>query len=307
MIHTFLLGQSLLETLRLNLLTKESVTDTYGENGWGDPIWERRIETAADKPAIDNATLTYLGRLVPVSRAIRLNKDGKSIILANGIEYPIFPAFREATATIINEKKKLGVLPASTSRSLWRQLAAITVKRRAVADAASGPLALNHASTTAKTIVWVGALVTDKAKIEDVVESIYPLPPDMFGSGPGHTAYEDGVAYADERASALIQSVKVYASSLKIISPAYDRTRQHFWTRVEQRLSALFDLARNTNLAADLPNCSWGKAVQAAAFDAYERSCPRQTPRQIEAYARGLRKLTFHPKTNRQPTAVAHE
>lgn len=123
----------------------------------------------------------------------------------------------------------------------------------------------------------------------------------------GRAAYEKGVAYAEEREAVLIQSVKAYASTLKVASPAYDRARQHFWTRVEQHLSALFDLARNTDLAADLPNCAWVKAVQAAAFDAYEQSCPRPTPRQIEAYVLGLRKLTFRPKTNIQPTPVAHE
>ncbi len=306
MVHTFLLGRNLLEILCQNLLTKEAVTDAYGESRWGKPVWELPVENAADTVAVENATRTHLGRLVPLSRAIRLTDGGLSIILANGLDYPIFPAFREATATVIKRKDELAILPAKTSRSLWRQLPAISVRRRAGADAPSGPLALNHAATTAETVLWVGALVTDKAKIEDFVESTYSLPPGMF-SEFGRAAYEKGVAYAEEREAALIQSVKVYASSLKVAAPAYDRARHHLWTRVEQYLSALFELARNTDLAADLPNCAWGKAVQAAAFNAYEQSCPRQSPRQIEAYVLGLRKLTFRPKTNHQPTPVAHE
>lgn len=56
--------------------------------------------------------------------------------------------------------------------------------------------------------------MTDKAKIEDVVESIYSLPPGMF-SEFGRAAYENGVAHADEREGVLIQSVKAYAASLK--------------------------------------------------------------------------------------------
>ena len=306
MVHSFLLSGTLLETLHQNLLTREAVTDSYGSNRWGKPMWELPVAKAEDKPSVENAALTYLGRLVPLSRAIRLVEGGLSIILANGLDYPIFPAFREATATVIKRRDELAVLPASTNRSLWRQLAAVTVRRRTNSDLASGPLALNHVSTSADTTLWVGALVTDKAKIEDVVESAYSLPPGMF-SEFGRAAYEKGVAYAEEREGVLIQSVKAYASTLKVAAPAYDRARQHFWTRVEQHLSRLFDLARNTDLAADLPNCAWGKAVQAAAFAAYEQSCPRQTPRQIEAYALGLRKLTFRPKTNPQPTPVAHE
>jgi CRISPR system Cascade subunit CasA len=262
------------------------------------------VRTAEDKAAIANATSTYLGRLVPLSRAIRLSDDGESIILANGLDYPIFPAFREPTATITRRKEELSVLPASTSRSLWRQLSAVSVKRRTGGDTSSGPLALSHLGDR-DTAIWVGALVTDKAKIEDVLESTYSLPAGMFTEW-GRAAYEAGVAYAEERERALLQAVKTYASSLKVASPAYNRARQSFWTRVEQSLSALFDLARNIDLAAEITSSPWGQAVDAAAFHAYEQSSPRQTPRQIEAYAMGLRKLTFRPKKN-APTPVLHE
>ncbi len=308
MVHTLLLGESLLQTIHLNLLSQETVTDSMGTDRWGQPTWELPVKHFDDKPAVENATQTHLGRLVPLSRAIRLDDGGATIILANGLEYAIFPAFREATATIIKRKDKpeLAVLPASTNRSLWRQLAAVSVRRRSTADATSGPLALSHTNTLGTTTLWVGALVTDKAKIEDVVESTYSLPPGMF-SEFGRAAYEKGVAHAEERESILIQAVKTYANSLKVAAPAYDRARQYFWTRVEQHLSSLFDLARNTDLAADLPNCAWGKAVQDAASDAFEQACPRQTPRQIEAFALGLRRLNFRPKVNAQTPTTAHE
>jgi hypothetical protein len=149
-------------------------------------------------------------------------------------------------------------------------------------------------------------LVTDKAKIEDVIESSYSLPPGMF-TDFGRAAYEKGVAHAEEREGLLIQAVKAYANSLKVAAPAYDKARQQFWTRVEQHLSSLFDLARNIDLVADLPNSAWGKAVQSAVIDAYEHSCSRQTPRQIEAYAYGLRRLNFRPKVNQPTTNTAHE
>lgn len=297
MVHTFILGENLLATLHRNLLTKESVMYDYGVDRWGRPVWELPCEHDGDKAEQANATMTYLGRLVPLSRAIRLHEGGRALILANGLDYPIFPAFREATATIIKRKDELALLPASTARSLWRQLSAISVQRRAGADAACGPLALNHVSDSGDTTLWVGALVTDKAKIEDVVESTYTLPPGMF-TDLGRAAYEHGVAHAEEREGVLIQAVKAYAASLKVVAPAYDRARQQFWTRVEQHLTALFDLARHPDLIADLPNSAWGKAVANAARAAYEQSCPRQTPRQIEAYALGLRKLTYRPKQN---------
>lgn len=306
MVHTFLLGESLLQTLYLNLLSRETVEDSFGPNGWGQPVWELPVKMAGDRTAVHNATLTYLGRLVPLSRAVRLDDDGATIILANGLDYPTFPAFREGTATVIRRNEELTVLPASTSRSLWRQLGAVSVRRRSTADATCGPLALSHASSSATTVLWVGALITNKAKIEDVVESTYSLPSGMF-SELGRAAYERGVAYAEELESILIQAVKAYASALSVTAPAYDRARQCFWTGVEQHLSALFDLARNTDLAADLPNSAWGRAVQASASAAYEQCCLRQTPRQIEAYVHGLRKINLRPKPKPQTTDTPHE
>ncbi len=304
MVHSLLQGPALLKTLHLNLLSKETVLDVYGPDKWGRPVWELPVQRPEDSPAVENASATFLGRLVPVCRAIRLSEDGNTVILANGLNYPIFPAFREATATIRKKKDELALLPASTSRSLWRQLSAISLSRRAASDAASGPLALRHDAKAEVTTLWLGALVTDKAKIEDVAESTYSLPAGMF-SEFGRAAYEKGVAFAEDRERAVREALKVYASTLNIESPAYSRASQLFWTRVEQNLSDLFELARNVSLAADIPACAWGKAVEAAAQAAYAQSCARQTARQIEAYARGLGKLNFRPKS--QPTPAAHE
>lgn len=304
MIHTFLLGSFLLETLHLNLMSKEAIMDSPNA-GWGKPIWEFQVAESTGE-SIQNATMTYLGRLVPASRAVRLNPDGISIINANGLDYPVFPAFRETSATIVKRKDGLGLLSAAPGRGIWRQLHSIAVKRRAGADNPAGPLALNNLRVSKDPVLWTGALVAaGNGKIVDVVESIYSLPAGMF-TDFGRAAYEKGVAYAEEREGVLIQGVKAYASTLKVASPANNRARQQYWTRVEQHLYSLFDVARNTDLVADLPNSPWGKAAQDAARAAYEQSCPRQTPRQIQAYALGLRKLTFVPKPAK-PTPASNE
>lgn len=293
MLHTFVLRPHLLATIAHNLLTNEIIADTY-VHGTGRPLWEIPVSTATDSAAIRNATHTYLGRLVPLSRAISLHHAGNFVVLANGLEYPPFPLFREATCTIIQRKDELGLLPASTGRSIWRQLLAITVRRKSVADQTSGPLALALNSDAHDATLWIGALVTDKAKIEDVVEAIYSVPSALFEPA-GRTAYEHGVTHADSIESALMKSIGAYAASLKIDSPAYDRARVHFWTRVEQNLPALFDVARELILPDELPCTAWGQAVRAAAVDAYQQTCPCRTPRQLEAFSLGLRQLHRKP------------
>ena len=289
MLHTIILGANLLEAISRNLLTQQLVADSVAK-GWGKPVWEYPIEKANDLSAIENATLTYLGRLVPFSRAVRLQESGGSIILANGFDYAIFPAYREATATIVQRKEELCVLHASTGRSIWRQLHAITIKRRATTDQTAGPLALALNVLDHEATLWIGALVTDKAKIEDVIEATYTVPPALFEAF-GRAAYEAGVKHAEASDSALSNAIGAYSGLLKIDSPAYDRARQHFWTCVEQALGDLFTVARELTPPDQLAASPWGRAVRTAALDAYERTCPHRTPRQIQAYALGQRHL----------------
>lgn len=295
MIHAIPLGDALLETIRLNLLATDLIGHVYPGRR-GVPVWEQPPADADDSSAVDNATLSYLGRLVPLSRSIRLDAEGTFTILANGLDHPIYPVFREPAATIIQRKDELVLLPSSTGRSLWRQLAPVTVRRRSANDAVSGPLALGHETVGGDVALWVGALVTDKAKIEDTVEAHYRMPRSMLDA-PGRAAYEHGVHRAEAAEAALIQAVKAYAAELKVATPAYDKARQHFWTRVEQGLSALFDVARELTPPDELAASAWGGVVRTAARDAYEQSCPRQTPRQIQAYALGLRRLNAPPKS----------
>ncbi len=308
MVHTVLVGGSLLETIRLNLLTHEIISDVPPRK-LGRPIWEYLPTCAEDIAAVENATSTYLGRLVPLSRGIRLQSDGTTIIRANGLDYPLFPAFREATATIIQRKDELGLLSASTGRSLWRQLAPITVRRKSSGDPISGPLALMHDLQFNEVAIWIGAFVTGgDGKIEDVVEGFHQIPRSML-DGPGRMAYERGVQHADAAESALLQAVKQFASELKIGNPSYDRARQCFWTRVEQSLSMLFDVARELTTTEELPVSKWGQAVQAAALDAYRQICPCRTPRQIQAHASGLRRLYFKTtsKSAKPKKGITHE
>jgi CRISPR system Cascade subunit CasA len=300
MVHTFVLGSNLLETIHANLLTKEQITDAVGR--WGKPIWEQPVTKAEDTEAVENATLTYLGRLLPLCRAIRLNDDMESMILANGLTYPTFPSFRETTATLIKDKKGLALLPGSTQRSLWRQLGAISVKRRFHADAPSGPLALSHRINDREMKLWVGAFATKQGKpgkIDDLIEASYSVPKGLLDDA-GRAAYERGVGAAEEIESCLGQAVKSYASSLKS-TPQYKAARQYYWTRVEQHVGLLFDFAANPDLAADPQSTPWGKALNAAALHAFQRSCPRETPRQIEAFVQGMARLRGASK-RKQPT-----
>lgn len=301
MLHTFLQGSSLLETIHLNLLNKEDGSD-LGPKGWGKPVWELPVTGAGDKEAIANATGSYLGRLVPLSRSIRLETDGRQLILANGLDYPLAPIFREPAATLVQRDEEAAVLGVSLGRSIWRQLSAITVKRRSNKDAISGPLALRNYDGGQSCTLWIGALATDKAKIEDLVEAAYDVPAGMFRDA-GRKLYEEGVALAGLWQEAVSRSVKAYAGTMKLEPVPYERARHHFWTVIEQQVPTLLQLADKPEKAGDLKVSEWGQRVKEAAQAAFEFACPHQTPRQIQAYALGLQQL-FLPKP-KDPNAPA--
>jgi CRISPR system Cascade subunit CasA len=305
MLHTYIIGPSLLDTLRLNLLTLSTIAENYSQ-GFGRPIWEAAPSKKPSEEVQRMLTHSYLGRLVPLARSVWLDSPTR-MSLANGLVYDGFldSGYREATATVVAAKTKLWILKARTDRAIWRELPAVCVKIRQ-ADGVSGPLAFRNPLPDSDVVIWSGALISDQAKIKDAIEAVYSLPAGMFND-LGRAAYERGVKHADEADQALWKAVSAYAERLKIDKPAYDRARQHFWTHVEQHLSSLLELSRNRDLVTDLPNCAWGNAVRDAAAYAFEQSCPRQTPRQIEAYVLGLRKLNFRPKANPQTTNTAYE
>ncbi len=293
MLHSYLQGNTLLETIHLNLLNQEEASD-LGPKGWGKPVWELPVKTAGDKEAIANATGSYLGRLVPLSRSIRLEAEGRQMILANGLDYPLAPIFREPAATMVQRDEETAVLGVALGRSIWRQLYSITVKRRSNKDSISGPLALRNLGEAQGCTLWIGALATDKAKIEDVVEAAYDIPAGMFRDA-GRKLFEEGVALAASWQEAVSKSVKAYAATLKLEPVPYDRARHHFWTVVEQHVPTLLKQTDKPEEAGDLKASAWGQRVKEAAHASFDFACSRQNPRQIQAYAIGLQQL-FLPK-----------
>ena len=301
MLHSFLHGRSLLETIHLNLLNKDEAC-AFGSKFWGCPIWELPVTSTSKKEAITNATESYLGRMVPLSRAIRLDADGRQMILANGLDYPLAPVFREPAATMVLRDDGPAVLGASLGRSIWRQLSSITVKRRSDNDTISGPLALKNCDGTQSYSLWTGALVAaGNGKIEDVVEASYDVPAGMFRDR-GRKLYEEGVALAGLWQEAVSKSMKAYAGTLMLKPVPYEHARQHFWTLVEQHVPILLRLADKPEDAGDLKVSEWGKRVKEAAHEAFKFACPHQTPRQIQAYAIGLQQLYLQkPKDPNAP------
>jgi CRISPR system Cascade subunit CasA len=161
MLHAVVCGVTLSETVWLNLLSRDVIESALGSDKWGEPIWEAMPTSPDDKSRIDNATGTYLGRLVPLSRVIRLEGDCRSLLLANALTYPPYPEAREPSATVVVRKRNgvptRATLGCSLDRAPWRELHSLTVKRIGW-ETNGGPLTLQNVSFNQPFDLWVGGL-----------------------------------------------------------------------------------------------------------------------------------------------------
>jgi CRISPR system Cascade subunit CasA len=319
MLHALVRGDHLLGTIHRNLMTKQHADQFYGPDAWGKPVWEMMPQALNDREAVRNAARTYLGRLLPLTRAIRLGDDGESLVLGNGLPYESFDAggWREPTSTVVastvkGESKRV-LLRGSVERALWRELHALTV--RAVGERPGGPAALQHLAGDQPFDLWVGSLVADQAKPVDTIESVFHVPGAMLDPD-AQSGYEEGVRYSKRAEHRLHRAISTYRMAMesaekdldgisrglgKLRRPEQQRfrqlsanARQQFWTEVELAVPRLLEVAENPEKLGLPPawhKTEWGKAVDSAMRAAFELACPHDTPRQMRAYALGLQAL----------------
>ena len=306
MLHCLLLGENLLDTIWLNLIDRQTVEATYGANSWGDVLWKLMPGLPAQEEAVAKATKTFLGRLIPLSRAVHLEPNGLGVLMSNGLEYPAWdgdPA--EASATVIvKDKKERGVFAARLDRAIWRDLPSLAAKHRS--DGSRGALAWQRFPEDRPCDFWVGALVTDgKAKVLNTVESVFALPANA-SSDDFLNFYGGGVEFAQRWATAIEKGLSAYRLALgddigrvrKRASLMKHRAASHFWTAVEAAVrDVLIPLAANP---PDELKCAgpfyldyrrresrWGPLVRRAAEDAFALACPQSSARQAAAYGAG--------------------
>lgn len=313
MYHTFLRSETIIKTVCFNLLSKSIVkkylSPVNGGDAWGKPIWEDIPLTPTSKESIENAVKTYLGRLVPVCRWIKIDKNRQIIIRGGGFKYPMFnnenfPHPPEPSVTIKDDGKRRFILGASHERAIWRELAALTMKR--TEDSNGAALTLCNVSEDAPFDIYVGALIRKPGKqpIESFVESVFSVNTKIM-QPECNRLYEQGVKLADLVSGQLKDAITEYRKNLCINTDEIKKNAaklsanafRFYWTAVEKQrhlLMALVDAWGTESFESTQK--AWREAVHKSAREAYIVACSQEAPRQIRAFALGWKKLFMEKK-----------
>lgn len=327
-LHSFLIGRDLRQTLILNCVD----LDTIRPLNLGKPSWE------------GGKGNSFLGRLSPTPCKLWLVDEGRRILIDQGEMYPEFEesSIREpSTAVIIGRRsgnEAAVLLRASVGKGIWRDLHALTVISK---DERKAPLSfLSHFAAKHDPMVslWCGEWVkaNDKANIIDAVESAFTLPWRLF-EAPGRIRFQKGVAFAEWVERRVMAAVYAYGMRLftesrikgedseefaemvtkRLRNPKRKKTQteksiRHYWTTLDQKFPELLEMARLAGTPDDPMGAAefgetpdrWTTIVRHAARAAYEAACPRSTPRQLQAYAAGLKQLAPKSAKSSRQTPV---
>lgn len=348
MAHCLLRGKTLQETLHLNLPTFETVKmhyrsystnkktgDIHSEIPFGRPVWEFFPESPDNhSDRVENATKTYIGRLTPIARWIRLIPGSDQMHCSNGFKYD---TFRDGFASeptsavqVVTKKDKKGteaterkLVKAESTKALWRELSSLVVKRSS--EGLGGPLAMANAPLDSPFDFHVCAITRDQASMDIAVESVFHITPafqNHIAVYHAEVVGTNGVTGAEGYARRLRMAIEVYRQAIdndwnprvkraqaRDQSTLRDRVAQaallSYWTTVEKNLQLLMEHIEAIGSDAAIPTReAWRKMLSSAAREAYRIACGQETPRQMRAFVEGWQKLTGSRNTH-QP--VTHE
>lgn len=292
-LHAIIRGNSLLSTIHLNIVPGDLLPAPLGS-----PVWASSLDTP-EEAAFSQMAESVLGRLVPLSRALN-HVPGESLMVAcPAVRYPsVAEGGRDLTTTVVVRKsggtETHGNLRIDLDKHPWRELGSILALNEAER---AGPLALQNLHRTERESVvdlWVGGLVANRQKIVDEVEWNFAVPLSLLDE-KSLLIYRHGVDLANLGALALRRAVAEYSEAMKADS-GYLRgpCLTSYWGQLDLRCDELLDAANNGRRLQD-----WRQVLLSAMRLAYQEACPRQTPRQLQAYAAGRRRLIL-PASNEE-------
>ncbi len=310
--YTLLRGKDLFSSIHMNLITKNDVKSYMSSSEWGKPIWED-FPTSYHGNHVQKLHSNYLPNLVPLTRFCRISEQPPFNFLSytNGYAYPDeLSCYRDPSISVFHDKdENLCVVSLEEGRHPWRDLEAILGLERA-----NGAVCINHVFTlrgkneNSVIDIWIGGMISNQAKINDIVEWSTSLSTNCLGN-LDLSFYRQCVRLAEQGESDLCKEITNYSQkcgdqlfqkkangmfvhsdkrSPGLREKSLGEGKLIFWTYLDRYIKTLVELSEKHEMSGLRV---WDEQIHSALLAAYDRTCPHETPRQIQAYAQGLKVL----------------
>jgi len=290
LLHSVCLGETLLQTLWLNLLSHEQITQCgLFPEGVGTAPWQQMPE-GEDCVTARRLKQTLMGRLVPLSRFCLLQDSG--LHYSEGLAHDSHNEGRfDPTIAIDRRAKKPKVLWANPEKRPWRELPALLSfigQQQATFHCLQLDYSLTRAAHQPQPFaVWSGGLRVSAnageqyaSGTDDCVESMVWLEPSQFGE-PWFNQLCLEMTALEQLAKMLYACVSRYCRELKIEKSEHPaQACGLFWQLCERQYQALVHDCEDREKCAALRRRFVGYLQQS--FDQY---CPHHSVRQLEAWA----------------------
>lgn len=296
-LHSFLIAETLLGTLWLNLFTHEQVQSlSVYPQGIGEAPWQNMPEGEAC-PVAKQLQESLMGRLIPISRFCLL-ADGE-LHYSEGIVHPSYKdGVVDPTVAVDHSKNNPKVLWVDPEKRPWRQLTALLsfIKQSDSFGFDCYQIRCGVVRARENKVksfgIWSGGLrVSSNAGeqyvsgFDDFVESSVFFDSKWIGE-EWYTRLEGEMSALDD------VSKKVYATTLSFFRDQNMEGKKRaakasnlFWQLSEHQFQNLVNACDNSEQAILLRK-RLRKTFANAAQKSYDTFCPKSTARQLDAWAK---------------------
>lgn len=296
LLHTLLQGDSLWQSLWLNLLTRERIEQSLRyPAGVGTVPWEQ-MPAGEDDAVARQLTQSLVGRLVPLCRFCLLAEDG--LHYSEGIAHPNYKeGVCDPTVAVNWSGKEPKALWVNPEKRPWRELTALlgflAQQQGAGFQCLQLAASVERASKGIEAFaIWSGGLrVSSNAGeqyasgTDDFVESVIWLQSTALGD-LWFAQLQAEMAALDELAKGLYGRVLAYFKSQLVDGVELAAQATHlFWQLCERDFQSLLH-ACDPDVANVATRHRLRRRFADYAQQAYDRYCPKDTARQLDAWAR---------------------
>lgn len=303
LLHSFMQGEWIGDTLYFNLLTQEDIaSQKQWTSGLGTPPWEK-MPAGEACPVAEELKSSLMGRLVPMARFCLLTDTG--LKFTEGIVHPDYSAgMADPSAAMDASGSKAKILWTDPEKRPWRQLPALLSFLDTKQSSGFHCFGLKKSVEKARELdtgisdpiisIWSGGVKVSSNAGEqyltgrdDVVESEVRISCSSLGE-IWFNEFSAAMERLEKLASLLYSSVNSYHGSMKVADKAYAAEASgRFWQLAEhthQELIAACDHDSEGWTEDSLPALL--RRYRAMVLSVYDEACPHDTARQFETWVR---------------------